>query len=90
MQQKNRFSGGYAPLREFCNFSTILFLIRKKFDVFKKIKIREKKMGRDRNFKQPNLERPILRNLKIANVKSYERSSNSIFLFTNLFFHFFF
>ena len=36
-----------------------------------------------------NFERPIFRNLKIANVNSYERSSYSIFLFAQLFFHFF-
>ena len=32
------------------------------------------------NFERPNVERPIFQNLKVANVKSYERSSYSIFL----------
>ena len=36
-----------------------------------------------------NFEQPIFRNLKIASVKSYERSSYSIFLFTKLFVYFF-
>ena len=44
-------------------------------------------MGGGRNFERPDVERPILRNLKNANVKSCERSSFSIFLFTNLFFY---
>ena len=42
-------------------------------------------MGGGRNFERPNVERPIFRNLKVAN----ERSSYSIFQFTKLFFHFF-
>ena len=46
--------------------------------------------GESQNFERPNVERQIFCNLKVANVKSYERSSNSIFLFTKLFFHFFF
>ena len=46
-------------------------------------------MDGSRNFERPNVERPIFRKLKIANVKSYERSSYSIFLFTKLFFLFF-
>ena len=40
------------------------------------------------NFERPNVERSIFRNFKIANVKSYERSSYSIFLFTKLFFNY--
>ena len=42
-----------------------------------------------RNFERPNLERPIFRNLKIANVESYERSNYSIVLVTKLFISFF-
>ena len=45
--------------------------------------------GGSRNFERPNVERPKFRNLQIANVKSYERSSYSIVLFTKLFFYFF-
>ena len=45
--------------------------------------------GGGRNFELPNLERPILQNLKIANIKSCQRSSYSIFLFTKLFSFFF-
>ena len=45
--------------------------------------------GESQNFERPNVERQIFCNLKVANVKSYERSSYSIFLFTKLFFHFF-
>ena len=37
-----------------------------------------------------NFEQPIFRNLKIANVKSYERSSYLIFLFSKLFIFLFF
>ena len=44
---------------------------------------------RGRNFERSNVERPIFPNLKIVNVKSYEKFSSSIFLFTNFFFHFF-
>ena len=46
-------------------------------------------MGGSRNFERPNVERTIFRNKKIAIVQSYERSSNSIFLFTKLFPFFF-
>ena len=52
--------------------------------VSKKIRWCKFLMSEGRNF-----ERPIFRNFKIANVKSYERSSYSIFLNTELFFHFF-
>ena len=45
----------------------------------------DKQTGGGRKF-----ERPIFWYLKIANLKSYERFSYSIFLFTKLFFHFFF
>ena len=38
----------------------------------KKIKPYKKWMGGGRNFERTNVERPIFRNLKIANVKSYE------------------
>ena len=43
------------------------------------------KMGGGRNFERPNVERPILRNLKISNVKSYERSSYRHFNLRNYF-----
>ena len=39
------------------------------------------------NFERPNVERPISWNLKIVNVKIWERYS--IFIFTKLFFYFF-
>ena len=47
-------------------------------------------MGGGQNFERPNVKRLIFRNLKITNVKSRERSSYSIFLFTKLFLYFFF
>ena len=47
------------------------------------------KLAGVRNFERPNVERPIFRNSRIANVQSNGRSSYSIFLFTKLF-HFFF
>ena len=46
-------------------------------------------MGGGQNFERANVERPIIRNLKVASVKVYERSSYLIFSFTKLFFHFF-
>ena len=42
------------------------------------------------DFERANVERPIFCNLKTSNVKIYERSSYSIFLFTKLFLYFFF
>ena len=45
--------------------------------------------GGGRNFERTNVERPIFRNFKIANVKSYERPSYSIFLFAKLLLFFF-
>ena len=44
-----------------------------------KLKKCQKKVGAGRNFERPNVERPILQNSKIANIKSFERSSYSIF-----------
>ena len=41
-------------------------------------------IGGGHNFERPNVELPIFRNLKIANVKAY---GSSIF-WTNLFYHF--
>ena len=46
-------------------------------------------LGRGQNFERPNVERPIFRNLKIANFKSYEVQLFDFFLFTKLFFNFF-
>ena len=42
--------------------------------------------GGGQNFERPNVERPIFRNEKITNVKSYDRSSFSIFNLRNYYF----
>ena len=47
-------------------------------------------MGGGRNFERPNVEQPIFRNFKNANVESYERSSYSIFFIYEIIVYFFF